>query len=102
MRRIDETFASTQPWRSSTVATAGPGARRPVNSATSPSACSVTDSKSRRSDVARYDDASGSRPATRRAIRVASAQSIGSGTGLRLEWRARDAVIRPCDPDTSE
>ena len=78
-RCIDATLASTHAAAVDDLRRArGPGARSPVYSATSASASAVTASKSSRSDSARYEPASGSRPAMRRATRSASAQSIGS------------------------
>ena len=77
-RCIDVMLASTQAARSTTSACATPGARSPVCSATRCSACSVTAAKSARNDPERYDDASGSRPAKRRATFAASPQSMGS------------------------
>ena len=95
---MDVTLASTQPPRSSTRARAGVGARRPVNSATSSSACTLTSARSVSSDAARYERESGSLPATRRAMRPASGQSIGSGRRDRCGSTDTDTVSRPGDP----
>src|SRR5579871_1511537 len=84
--RLNEAMlAAIQPARSVTLALAGPAnERRPVSAATSSSASAVRTSKSGCSEAKWYDDARGSRPATRTATRSARSQAIGSVIALLL------------------